>query len=218
MGWESIEDFTGAKILSQTNVRVSPGSLEYLSKQQVTSRVQYYASMGWVSGQQAMRAIEGGQIDVLTQSYDEDLARVNRIIQRIRDGSIMDMPTRTEMVDGIPDPVTGQTQQIPTEVPAWMPDEQDSVPVWKEQLALWMKSDDYERSPREAQAVAKLMWEGLQQLEQRHAAEQAQAQMAQAQAMGMSNAAAPQGPPSLPSTPNANGPGPQPAGPDPQQQ
>jgi hypothetical protein len=75
------------------------------------------------------------------------------------------------------------------EVPAWMPDEYDNVPVWQENLALWMKSDDFERSPPEAQAVAKLMWQGLQQLKQRKAQEDAAQQQAMAQSLGMGNAA-----------------------------
>jgi hypothetical protein len=54
MGWESIQDFRGSHLLGQTNVRVFPGSLEYLNRQQVTARVQYYAQMGWISPQQAM--------------------------------------------------------------------------------------------------------------------------------------------------------------------
>ena len=216
-GWESYQDFKGAHLLGQSNVRVFPGSLEYITKAQIMSKVQYYAQMGWVSGQQAMSAIENGQAEKLTESHDLDVARVNRIIQKIRDGSIMDMPTRTEQVPGLPDPVTGQAQMIPTEVPAWMPAEYDSVPVWKEQLANWLKTDDYENSPREAQEVGKLMWQGLQQLEAQKAQEAAMQQQAMAQGLGMGNAAAPQGPPGMPSVANALNPdtGPQAAPPSP---
>jgi hypothetical protein len=99
MGWESIRDFKGAQLLGQTNVRVEPGSLEYLSRNQIMAKTQYYASMGWISGKQGMAAIEGGVVEKLTESYAQDVAKVNRIINRIRDGSVMDMPTRTEMVD-----------------------------------------------------------------------------------------------------------------------
>jgi hypothetical protein len=187
--------------------------------------------MQWITPQQAMQAIEGGNIEKVTEAYLQDLARVNRIIQRIRDGTIMDMPTRTEQVPAI-DPMTGapaigpdgQPATMDQEIPAWMPDEQDNVPVWKENLALWMKSDDYERSSPEAQAVAKLMWQGLKQLEQKKAAEDAQQQMQMAQSLGMGNAAAPQGPPGMPSVqnlnaenPGANGGQPAPPSPEPQQ-
>ena len=122
----------------------------------------------------------------------------------------MDMPTRPQKVPAIDpatgqpaiDPATGQQQTIEVPVPGWMPDEWDSVPVWKENLAIWLKSDDYERSSPEAQEQGRLMWQALGDLEQKHATEQAQQQMQMAQGLGMQNAAAPQGPPSLPSQPN----------------
>lgn len=219
MGWESIKDFRGSQLLGQTNVRVFLGSLEYVSRQQITARVQYYASMGWVTKEQAMKAIERGQIDVLTQELDEDEARVQRIIQRIRDGTANDMPTRPQKVQALDpatgrpavNPLTGQPEMIDQEVPMWMPDEYDNVPVWQQNLSLWLKSDDFERQHPEIQLMGKAMWQGLKQLEDQHAQEQAQQQMAMASSMGMSNAAAPQGPPPLPSTPNATGPGPEPA-------
>jgi hypothetical protein len=165
--------------------------------------------MGWITGQQAMSAIERGQLDYLTQSFDLDVRRISRIIERIKDGSVMDMPTRTQQVPAI-DPATGapavgpdgQPLTIPQDVPVWMPDTYDSVPVWKENLAIWLKSDDFERSSPEAQEVGRLMWDGLGRLEQKHAQDQARQQMAQAQSLGMGNAAAPQGPPPLPSQPN----------------
>ncbi len=209
LGWESIPNFRGAKLMGQTNVRVFPGSLEYLSRQRLMATVQYYASMQWITGQQAMAAIERGQADALTQNYDLDVARISRIIERIKDGSIMEMPTRLQDVPAI-DPMTGGPAMLPNgqpatvkvEVPAWMPDKYDNVPVWQENLAIWLKSDDFERSDKAAQEIGRLMWDGLQDLEAQHAQEQAQQQMAMAQGLGMQNAASPQGPPSPPSQPN----------------
>jgi hypothetical protein len=53
--------------------------------------------------------------------------------------------------------------------------------------------------------VAKLMWAGLQQLSDKQMVEAAAQQQQMAQSLGMGNAAAPQGPPSAPSVPNAAG-------------
>ena len=78
-------------------------SFEYLTKNQIMAKVQYYASMGWITGTQAIAAIEGGMAEKLTEGYDQDVAKVNRIINRIRDGSVMDMPTRQEQRQ-VPDP------------------------------------------------------------------------------------------------------------------
>jgi hypothetical protein len=207
MGWESIRDFKGAQLLGQMNVRVEAGSLEYLSRTQIMAKTQYYASMGWISGKQGMAAIEGGVVEKLTESYAQDVAKVNRIINRIRDGSVMDMPTRTEMVE-ITDPLTGLEQRIPQEVPIWMPNDWDSIPVWQEQLGLWMKTQDFEQlgtEHPELAEVAKLMWSGLEKLSMKKAMEKAQEQQAMAQSLGMGNAAAPQGPSTPPSLPNAAG-------------
>jgi hypothetical protein len=207
MGWESIRDFKGAHLMGQTNVRVWPSSLEYLSKNQIMAKTQYYASMGWISGEQAIASIEGGMAEKLTEGYDQDVAKVNRIINRIRDGSVMEMPTRTEMHEVV-DPLTGMAQKVPEEVPIWMPNEWDSVPVWKQQLGLWLKTQDYEalatEYPERAE-VAKLMWNGLNTIEEQKALQAAQQQQAMAQSLGMGNAAAPQGPPATPSVPNAAG-------------
>jgi hypothetical protein len=207
MGWESIADFKGAKLMGQTNVRVFPQSLEYLTKAQIMAKVQYYAAMQWITGEQAMAAVEGGMAEKITEGYDQDVARVNRIIGRIRDGTVMDMPTRTE-TQQVTDPVTGMPQQVTIEVPVWMPNDWDNNDVWQQQLALWLKTQDYEMlaalHPDRAE-VAKLMWTGLQDLQAQQAQRAAQQQMMQAQSLGMGNAAAPQGPPTLPSLPNAAG-------------
>jgi hypothetical protein len=193
--------------MGQANVRVSPGSLEYLSRNAVMAKVQYYASMGWVTKEQGMAAIEGGMSEKLQEGYDQAAAKVNRIINRIRDGSVMMMPTRTELVT-ITDPLTGMQQQVTQEVPIWMPNEWDSIPVWQQQLALWLQTQDFElltaEHPERAE-VAKLMWSGLQQVEQQQAMQKAMQQQQMAMSLGMGNAAAPQSPKPSPSLPNAAG-------------
>ena len=234
MGWESIKDFRGAHLMGQTNVRVFPGSLEYLTRAQVLAKTQYYAQMQWITGEQAMAAIEGAQVEKLTEGYDQDAAKVNRIINRIRDGTVIEMPTRTEFIEVAvpPDPMTGQvpvdpatgqpqTQKVPEEVPVWMPNDWDNVKVWRQQLGLWMKTQDFEAlgelHPDRAE-VAKLMWAGLEKVDERKALQAAQRQQQMAASLGMGNAAAPQGPPTPPSLPNAAGmPSPQGNGSEPQQ-
>jgi hypothetical protein len=201
-GWESIADFRGAKLMTQVNVRVNAGSLEYLSKDQIFQRVQYYAAMGWVNREQGMAAIENGTAAKLIESYELDVARVNRVIQKIRDGSVMDMPTRTETVT-VTDPVTGQTQQVPQEVPTWMPSDWDNLDVWQQELASWMKTPDFEQFDPSMQAVAKEMWKGIQDLQAQHAQRQMDQMTAVAGDMGMRNAARPQSPAQLPSVPGA---------------
>src|SRR6185436_14594450 len=132
-----------------------------------------------------------GFIEHITEGYDQDVAKVNRIINRIRDGSVMEMPTRQEMIEVV-DPVTGQPQLVPEDIPGWMPNEWDNDAVWKQQLGLWMKTQDYEllaaTKPERAE-VAKLMWAGIDQLSIKKAQKDAQQQQAMAQSLGMGNAA-----------------------------
>jgi hypothetical protein len=232
MGWESIPDFKGAKLLGQTNVRVFVQSLDYLTKNQIMARVQYYAQMGWVNGTQAMSAIEGGITEKLTESYEQDVARVERIIAMIRDGTVMQMPKRLDFVQqtvpgqpvtdpatGAPilDPTTGApqtgpptTQVVPMEVPMWMPADYDSIPVWRQRLGTWLKTLDFEQTAPQMQEVAKNMWAGLDKKEQEKAVREAQMQQQTAQMIGMGNAANPSlqpggGGAAMPSLPNAAG-------------
>lgn len=195
-GPESIPNFTGADLMSEINIRVLPGSLEYLTRDQVTQRVLAYADRGWITPQQAMVAISSGNADVLIQSLELDIARVDRIIQKIMDGTIMDMPTRSE---AIIDPVTGQpavdpetNKQLQEEVPGWMPmDMVDDLSVWRARLGDFMKTDTYTDLPGEMQEVAKLVMQAVDDLQRRQAERQVQQQNAQAEQLGMNNAAKP---------------------------
>jgi hypothetical protein len=95
-GPENIRDFKGAHLLGQVNVRVLPGSLENFTRQQITNQTLAFADRGWISPQQAMATINGGTTESLTASYYLDRAKVNRIIQKIRDGTVLDMPARIQ--------------------------------------------------------------------------------------------------------------------------
>jgi hypothetical protein len=207
-GPETIADFTGAQLMSEVDIRVLPGSLDYMTKDQVTQRVLAYADRGWITPQQAMVAISSGNADILVQSLELDISRIDRIIRKIMDGSIMDMPTRVETIDrqvpsigpdGQPmmDPATGQTvmETIPqqVEVPGWMPmDMVDDLSVWRSRLGDFMKTDSYTDLPPEGQESAKLIMQAIDDLQRRQAQRQVDQQNAAAEQLGMANAARPQ--------------------------
>jgi hypothetical protein len=209
-GPESIADFTGSDLMSEVDIRVLPGSLDYLTKDQVTQRVLAYADRGWITPQQAMVAIASGNADLLIQPLELDIARIDRIIQKIMDGSVMEMPTRIEIIDvpvldegGQPviDPATGapQTKQEPQEVPSWMPmDMVDDLSVWRSRLGDFMKTDTYTDLPREGQETAKLILQAIDDLQRKQAQRQVDQQNAMAEKLGMSNAAKPQQAKALP--------------------
>lgn len=143
-------------------------------------------------------ALNGTSPESLIESFEFDKARANSIIQKIRDGSIMDMPSRTEL-----DPMTGGMRDIP----GWMPRPFDNLDVQMWTYENWLKTDDANRLPVELHEVAMLIYEGMKMLQAQKQAEAAAAQSAQAEALGESNAARPQEAKPMPSTPSPAGDG-----------
>lgn len=207
-GPETLADFDGSQLMGQIDVRVLPGSLEYLTRDQVTQRVFAYADRKWITPQQAMVAISSGTADVLIQSLELDIARIDRIIQKINDGTVMDMPTRLETIestepvtgpDGLPviDPMSGQPQtkpvQVQEEVPGWMPmDMVDDLSVWRARLGDFLKTDTFGDLRPDQQEVAKLIMSSIDDLQRKQAQRQVMQQTAAAEDLGLSNAAKPQ--------------------------
>jgi hypothetical protein len=190
-GPENVKDFEGAHLLGQVNVRVLAGSLENRTRQQITNETLAFADRGWIPPQQAMAVIQGGTTESLTASYELDRSKVNRIIQKIRDGSVMDMPARSEQVPAI-DPATGGQVMQTQEVPSWMPEpDVDNLDVWQQELADWSKTTDYEQLPAPMQEVAKLIRQGIKDLQAQEAQRTAMLQQQQAQGLGMANASKP---------------------------
>lgn len=181
-GPELVSDFRGSQLEGQAHVTVLPGSLEYKTRGQITQQVLAFADRQWVSPQQAMAAINGGTAEKLIESYELDVARANRIIQKIRDGSVMELPEQM-----VVDPMTGGQVMVP----GFMPNEVDNTEVWKAVFGDWMKTQEYEQLDSAGQEVARLVWGGLVGQQQKRQQDEALQQAAQAQALGSQNAAKP---------------------------
>ena len=208
-GFEPIPDFKGSNLMDQVDVIVLPGSLEYRTRAQIKQDVFAYADRGWISPEQAMAAIDGGNAEKLIQSYELDVARANRVIQKIRDGSVMEMApkTRTDPATGMP--MLDQDPQSPTfgqplEIPGYMPSEWDNLKVWQSVFGDWMKTDEYDQLAPEFQEVGKQIWEGLQMLTVEAQMRAIDAQNAAAEQQGMANAARPVGGKDMPSMPGGS--------------
>lgn len=191
-GPDPIKDFRGMDLLDQQDVIVQPSSLQMRTKQDIQTQIFAFADRGWITPEAAMAAIDDAQgSEKLVQSYELDVSRINRIIQKIRDGSVLEMPPRQQEdpITGEPviDPRTGQVLDIP----GWMPDEQDNAVVWISQLSDWMKTEEYEQMAPQFQEIARHMLKGMKALEVQKAMEAQMAQTAQAQKLGMGNAALP---------------------------
>lgn len=200
-GWERLEDFEGANVMDEIDVRVNAASLVVLTRQQVQQMIQWIVTNfpGWLSPQDALAAIQTGSLDRVMASYWLDQQRANTVIQKIRDGSVLDMPSR-----GDKDPITGaplvdpETNE-PLSYPGYMPDEQDNLQIWERVFSDWMKSDDYASQNELAQRVARQVWNGIQGLKMAAAQKQAAMQNQLAEQQGMSNATRPPQPKPLPS-------------------
>lgn len=210
---EVIRDFKGANLLSQTDVRVSPGSIEPRTKAAMEQKVLAYADRGWITPEQAMAAIEGGYSADIVTSYELDIGRATRIIARIKGGpeALYGTPeapaaTRTEANPnaGQPDPNTGEPQPAIVEVPDFMPRPFDNIAVQKSVFEDWMKTEEFESLTPDLQAAAMEVYNGFLYLE---AQKQAQAQAAldaQAEQAGTKNAAR-SGGKSMPDAPGGGG-------------
>jgi len=204
LGWEQIEDFKGADLKGQTDVRVLAGSIEPRSRRAVEQKVMNFAQLGWVSPEAAMSAIEGGTAEKLVNKHEASVRRGHRIIMQIRRDpeELLSAPMRPTFPNELH--VDPETMMPLMEVPSWMPRPFDNVPVLKTTFESWMQSDDYEGLEPAQMEAAHLYYAGLLDLERLAAERDQMLQNQMAEEMGMSNAAKPQGGgakpnPSLPS-------------------
>lgn len=205
-GWEPEASFRGADIMGQVDVNVNPATIETRSRQSMLQTLAWIQANfpGYIRPEVAIEvAMHGASVESVIESFELDKARANEIIQRIRDGSIMEMPDRDEMMPGAPDPVTGQPgPAMLAQVPSWMPRKFDNVDVQAWVFEQWLKTPDASSLPPHLYEVAMLVYEGFKQLQAQQQAEQAMAQTMQAQQLGEENAARPQEAKPMPSTPS----------------
>jgi hypothetical protein len=214
LGPDRVSDFYGSQMNGQVDVRVPASSLETLSRtdlqNQITFLTQNYP--GYLPPEVAIGALNERSARNLVRSYAFAQAKVGRIIQAIRNGTVMQMPTRHEtdlqtgqplMVPGPIDPQTGQPgPEVQAEVPSYMPmKDVDVLPVWRKWIGDWMMTPDYERLEPGLQEVPKQILAAIAQLERVAQQEQVAAQAAQAAQLGLGNAAKPAGPTQMPSQP-----------------
>jgi hypothetical protein len=185
-GWDTIKNFRGADLRDQIDVRVYPSSIEPRTKQGITEQVLGYADRGWISPQQAMTAIDGGTAEKLIESYELDVARAHRVVERI----FADAESMLE------EPV------VEGEAPSWMPRPFDRLEVHKGVLEDAMKTERFDLADDNVRVMLNLYYEGVQQLEAEQAAREAQMQTMMAESQGMQNAAKPQEAKPMPDMPN----------------
>jgi hypothetical protein len=190
-GWEPPLSFMGQDLRSQVNVRVLPGSIETKTRQSVMDELRFIIET-WgpeaIPPEVAMSALHGGTAEGLFKSYDLHKARAWALVQKIRTdpASVMNMQPRFDPEFG--DPAMGFT------VPGWMPRKQDNLVIWKQVIADYMISPDFDEKGIEVQHMFDLIWNGLETLEQRRMMMLAAQEQDAAAQLGQANAAKPQAP------------------------
>lgn len=216
-GPDNEQDFLGAKLRSQVDVTVLPGSIEPRTRAQIEQKIIAFADRQWITPEAAMAAINGGTAENLVRSYELDVARAWSVVRKIKAGpevlfstpprqpftgedpGVQTNPDGSPMMDANGQPVMNQT------IPGWMPRPFDRISVWRGVFEDWMKGDDYDRLDSPSQEAANQVYDALLQVESRQQAQAAQAQTEMAQGLGMANAAKPQGATPMPDQKSPNG-------------
>jgi len=199
-GWENIADFRGADLKGQIDVIVMPDSIEPRTRQALEQRVLSYADRQWITPEKAMAAIEQGTAADLVDSYELDVARAHRVIQKIVAGPEIFLQ----------DPLQPSPDGTLGDVPSWMPRPFDNVPVHYSIFTDFAKTVEFERQDDDVKEAVYLYIQGLDYLKQQAMLEQQQQAAAQAQQLGMANATRPPGNAQQPSLPGMSNPNPAP--------
>jgi hypothetical protein len=194
-GWEPIADFKGANLKDQIDVRVSPGSLLPMTREAIQAKIMalVQAFPGYLNPEVAIAAMENGTGEEIVREYENHVARANRIIQRVKDGSLFDMAP-------VPNP---QNPEQPS--PGWMPRSFDRTEVHKKVFEDFFVSEEWEMLPPDRQHAGILYYDALEQIEQQKEAQKLAMEAQMAQGLGAQNAARP-GLKPMPSVPGGSSP------------
>lgn len=129
-GWENIPDFRGADIRNQTDVSVSPGSLESRTRAAIETRIAQINNMfpGYFPPPVVIAAMNSANPDKLLEGFERDEARAHRIISMIKSGQIWTMPDRPVM----PGEEAGPELDPETGEPIWL--EEPREPSYETQI------------------------------------------------------------------------------------
>lgn len=189
-GSYTIDAFRGAQLMDQQDVIVLPSSITVMTREAQEQRIFAFADRQWITPEAAMNAIATGLSEKIGEALELDYGRINRVIKKIKDNTVWDLPNRVQT-----DPMTGFPLQgpdgEPMEVPGYMPDQQDNLVIWRTQISNFMKTEEFERLGPQLQEVCRQMLRGIQMLEAQQQMQAMQAQQAYAEQQGMGNAAKP---------------------------
>jgi hypothetical protein len=156
-GYMPIEDFKGADLRDQTDVRVQPGSLTPQTRSAIEQRIQNIAQMfpGYFPPEVLLSAMNNGNAEGLLEGYEEDVGRINYIINQIRSGQFWSMPMRPawpgeesprlnpetgepEWIEPPEPEIPGEQNEFGEEVPGTGQPPNPGRPVMETEVPSWM--------------------------------------------------------------------------------
>jgi hypothetical protein len=151
---------------------------------------------GYFPPEVLMSAMEGGTAEGLISTYEEDVARAQRVLRQIEMGPefFLNAPMRPLFPNedaGYEEDEFGQ-MVMRTEVPEWMPRPFDGIPVHKAVFEAHMKTQSYELLDSDSKEAEHLYYAALLDIETRNAEREAALQAQMAADQGMANASKPQ--------------------------
>lgn len=201
-GWEPVGDFQGADIRNQTDVVVKQSATQMMSRAQVEQRIMQLVQTfpGAFKPEVVIEALSSATPEKLIQGYEEDVGRAHRIIEQLRNGTFWAQPLRPALPgEEVLEEVGGRPM-----VPGWLPRPFDSLPIYKTALENWMKTDDWDRSPRQTKDASLFYYQKLIDLETAAQVREEQVQSQVAEEQGLANAGREPGPKPSPSLPGGS--------------
>lgn len=201
-GWEPVGDFQGADIRNQTDVAVKQSAIQMLTRPQVEQRIMQLVQTfpGAFKPEVVIEALSSATPEKLTQGYEEDVGRAHRVIQMLRDGTFWDQPLRPALPgEEVLEELGGRPM-----VPGWLPRPFDSLPIYKSAIESWMKTDEWDRSPRQTKDASLFYYQKLLDLETAAQLREEEVQSQVAEEQGMANAGKEPGPKPSPSLPGGS--------------
>jgi hypothetical protein len=202
LGWEPVGDFQGADIRNQTDVAVKQSATQMLTRPQVEQRIMQLVQTfpNTFPPEIVIEALSSANPEKLVQGYEEDVGRAHRIIEQLRNGTFWGQPLRPalpgeEVLEWIGDHPM---------VPGWLPRPFDSLPIYKTALENWMKTDDWDRSPRQTKDASLFYYQKLIDLETAAQLREEEVQSQVAEEQGIANAGKEPGPKLSPSLPGGS--------------
>lgn len=175
-GAYSYDDFRGSDLMGEVNVRVTTGPR---SRQEMKDEIMGLIDRQLVDPEVGLKALFDGSPEKLTEDYDRDVEWADFVIRMVRD-----------VAAG-----KAEAQQIPQARMA------DNHRVVVKILKSWMKTTEFSLIDPALQEIVEASVEDHEAMMRNDEMRDAELQSARAENLGMANAAKPQGPTPMPSTP-----------------